>query len=160
MNTLVLFVGLVLAQVSPAEVRFSPRGGAAALVCQVIAGAETEILLGAYQFTNPQIIRAVMAAHQRGVRIRMILDRSQETARASGLAEVRRARVPVRLDRAHRIYHNKTLVVDGRTIVTGSLNFSTSADCLNAENVLVLHDPRVARQFTDDFERHWRHAQP
>lgn len=151
---------LALAQVPTVEIRFSPRGGCTELVAQAIGGAEHEVLVSTYQLTSRRIVNALVQAAHRGVTVRVVVDRSQELARASGLPAIRAARIPARIDRRHRIQHNKVVVLDGRSVVTGSFNFSASAEELNAENVLLLHDRGAAQRFRQDFEQHWQHAQP
>jgi phosphatidylserine/phosphatidylglycerophosphate/cardiolipin synthase-like enzyme len=49
--------------------------------------------------------------------------------------------------------HHKVLIIDGRTVVTGSYNFTANAERRNDENVLVIHNPQIAAQFLEEFHR-------
>jgi len=54
--------------------------------------------------------------------------------------------------------HNKVIVIDGRYVITGSLNFSTNAETSNDENVIIIDNPDIARLYLQDFERVWNQA--
>jgi phosphatidylserine/phosphatidylglycerophosphate/cardiolipin synthase-like enzyme len=49
--------------------------------------------------------------------------------------------------------HHKVIVIDDETVITGSFNFSASADKSNDENVVILRNPDIARRFADEFQR-------
>ena len=83
------------------QVFFSPRGGAQAALVAAIAQARTSILVQAYSFTSAPIAGALKAAHDRGVAVRAILDKSQRTERYSGLTYLVRAGIPTWIDAAH-----------------------------------------------------------
>lgn len=142
------------------EVRFSPKGGAQDLVVRAIDSAKTEICLAAYQLTNPAIGIALARAAKRGVSLRIVVDRTQPKARASLLPALKQAKIPVRVDRRHKIMHHKVVIIDGRHLVTGSFNFSTSAELVNAENCVLLRDSTLVNEFRRDFQTHWQHAEP
>lgn len=154
--TFLILVSTALA--GPFTVRFSPRGGCTDLVCCEVAKAKTELFVQSYQLTSPQIADAIVAAFKRGVQVRVVLDRSQESGKASRLGLLRAAGVPVRIDRAHAIHHNKVIVIDGATVVTGSFNFTASAELRNAENCLVVRDQELAREYRADYLKHEEHA--
>ena len=67
--------------------------------------------------------------------------------------------VPVRVDGAHAIAHNKVMIIDGETVVTGSFNFTKAAAEKNAENLLVIHDPSLAKLYTQNWNEHAAHSQ-
>jgi phosphatidylserine/phosphatidylglycerophosphate/cardiolipin synthase-like enzyme len=142
----------------PAQVYFSPRGGCTEAVVAAITSAQKTVLVQAYSFTSAPIAGALKAAHDRGVDVRVILDKSQETERYSGLTYLEHAGVPVFVDRAHSIAHNKVMVIDGETVITGSFNFTKAAEEHNAENLLVLHDAGLARIYTQNWQSHSAHS--
>jgi phosphatidylserine/phosphatidylglycerophosphate/cardiolipin synthase-like enzyme len=51
------------------------------------------------------------------------------------------AGIPTFIDRKPKIAHNKVMVIAGETVITGSFNFSANAECCNAENLSVIHQP-------------------
>jgi phosphatidylserine/phosphatidylglycerophosphate/cardiolipin synthase-like enzyme len=63
------------------------------------------------------------------------------------------AKVPVKVDGNKYTMHHKVIVIDNSIVVTGSFNFTKSADTENDDNVLVIYDPAVAKQYLDEFDR-------
>ncbi len=145
--------------VSPVcAVYFSPRGGCTEQVVQVIDRAQDRILVQAYSFTSRPIAEALERAHRRGLAVEVILDHGQRSDGRSVAQALLAAGVPVEFDAAHAIAHNKVIVVDGVTVVTGSFNFTQAAEERNAENLLVIQDRAVAQRYEDNWREHQRHS--
>jgi phosphatidylserine/phosphatidylglycerophosphate/cardiolipin synthase-like enzyme len=70
------------------------------------------------------------------------------------------ANIPVRQDGNPSFMHHKVIIVDAETVITGSLNFSDSADTSNDENVVVLQNERIAAKYLEEFNRLWKDAAP
>lgn len=142
-------------------VYFSPDGGATDALVREINAAQRQILVQAYSFTSAPIAKALVAAHQRGVVVRAILDKSNETAQYTGATFLTNAGVPVLVDAKHAIAHNKIMVIDGTTVVTGSFNFTKAAEEKNAENLLILKEnAELVQRYTKNFYLHADHAVP
>jgi phosphatidylserine/phosphatidylglycerophosphate/cardiolipin synthase-like enzyme len=142
------------------EVAFSPNGGATALVVKTIAGARKSILVQAYSFTSAPIARALAQAKERGVDVRVLLDESQRSERYTSATYLANHGVPVWIDSAHAIAHNKVMVIDGDTVITGSFNFTKAAEEKNAENVIVLRgNPELANVFAANWIKHQTHSE-
>lgn len=143
----------------PAQVFFSPRGGCQDAVVAVVNSARKDILVQAYSFTNAAIADSLKKAHERGVKVRIILDKSQRTEHYSSLTFFQHAGVPVWVDAAHAIAHNKVMVVDGETVLTGSFNFTKAAEEKNAENLLILKDRTLSSMYAQNWESHLTHSE-
>lgn len=141
-----------------ASVCFSPRGGCTDTVVRELAAARHSVRVLAYSFTSDPIAEALEAAEARGVDVQVVLDKSNRTGRYTDAPELARAHVPLTIDAAHAIAHNKVMVIDGATVITGSFNFTTAAELHNAENMIVLRSPELAAQYTANWERHRAHA--
>ena len=146
-------------QDAPASVYFSPHGGAQDAIVQRIDAATASIFILAYSFTSEPITAALLRAQSRGVHVEALLDRSQRTARGSQGQALAASGATVYVDSKHAIAHNKVMVIEMRTVVTGSFNFTASAEEKNAENLLILDAPELARVYYGDWERHRGHAQ-
>ena len=144
----------------PAEVRFSPKGGCTEAVVDALRGAKTSVLVQAYSFTSAPIAAALVDAHRRGVRVEVILDKSQRTEKYSSADFVVHAGIPTRIDDRHAIAHNKVMVIDGTTVLTGSFNFTKAAEEHNAENLLVIRDAALAEKYAANWHEHERHSEP
>jgi len=141
------------------EVYFSPNGGCQDAVVNTIKHARKSILVQAYSFTSSQIADALKWAHNTGVNVTVILDRSQINGRYSGLTRLQQAGIPVWLDCHHAIAHNKVIVIDGEIVITGSFNFTKAAEKSNAENVIIINDIQLARLYTDNWQSHRKHSE-
>ena len=138
------------------EVAFSPNGGGASLIIRTIGEAKKTIQVQAYSFTNADIAKALLDAHKRGVNVRVVLDKSQETEKYTSATFLANAGVPVRIDDDFAIAHNKIMILDGETVITGSFNFTKAAEERNAENVLVIRGNReLAKLYLQNWQWRW-----
>ena len=65
----------------------------------------------------------------------------------------------VKIDSEHAIAHNKVMVIDGETVITGSFNFTKAAEENNAENLLVIRDRTLAERYTKNWQEHAQHSE-
>jgi len=150
---------LILSQVKT-ELYFSPKGGAESAIVRAIGRTKSEICVLAYSFTSAPIDEALAAAHQRGVNITVILDKSQVAAKGGRMRSLQEAGVPVFIDSTHAIAHNKVMILDSNRVITGSFNFTRSAEERNAENLLIMTNRTLSKKYREDFARHLAHAVP
>jgi phosphatidylserine/phosphatidylglycerophosphate/cardiolipin synthase-like enzyme len=127
------------------------------LTVEALDAAKTSILLQAYSFT---LLKALLEAHQHGVRVEVILDQSNRTDKYSAVDFLANHGVPTAIDTAHAISHNRGIVVDGETVISGSLIFTKAAQEKNAENVLIIRDQALAAQYTQNWQAQAQHGQP
>jgi phosphatidylserine/phosphatidylglycerophosphate/cardiolipin synthase-like enzyme len=91
--------------------------------------------------------------------IEVILDKSQWTEKYSGATYLANHKIPVLIDDKHAIAHNKVMIIDGNTVITGSFNFTKAAEEKNAENVIVLKDnPALAQRYAQNWRTHAKHS--
>ncbi len=136
------------------DVFFSPIGGATEACVAAIAAAKKTINVQAYSWTSAPIATALMAAKKRGVVIEVILDKSQRTEKYSEADFVAHAGIPTYIDTRHAIAHNKIIIIGRAVVLTGSFNFTKAAEQNNAENLLVIHDPKMATRYLANWEEH------
>lgn len=139
-------------------VGFSPEGSAEQLVISTLADARESVRLMGYSFTSPEVVKALTAAKRRGVDVRVVVDEKANRNRISQSAVklLAGALIPVRTVSVFPIMHDKFFVVDGRTVETGSLNFTRSGERYNSENVIVLTDmPDVAQRYLTHWQSRW-----
>jgi phosphatidylserine/phosphatidylglycerophosphate/cardiolipin synthase-like enzyme len=129
------------------------------LVVQAIEDAQTSIDLELYVLTDLGIVHALERAQARGVHVRLLLDPRERPSDAPA-AELRARAVPVRLYRGGgELLHAKTMVVDARTVVVGSANWSGGGFARNHELDVVMPDaPAVAHVITQAEDSDWAAA--
>jgi phosphatidylserine/phosphatidylglycerophosphate/cardiolipin synthase-like enzyme len=140
-------------------VHFSPKGGCTEAVVRELQGARHEALVLAYSFTSKAIAQALVDAKLRGVHVDIVLDHSNEKEEYSDLHFfLEQGLVPL-VDTHHAIAHNKVMIIDSRTILTGSFNFTNQAENENAENLLIIKGhPELVSSYRKDFAVHKAHA--
>jgi len=125
-------------------------------VVEALSKAKSTVLVQAYSFTSPPIAKALTEAQRRGVKIQIVLDKSNRTDRYSAATFTQDYGVPTFIDDRHAIAHNKIIIIDGQTVLTGSFNFTKQAEELNAENLLVIEDSAIAA----NWKVHFTHSKP
>jgi phosphatidylserine/phosphatidylglycerophosphate/cardiolipin synthase-like enzyme len=113
----------------------------------------------AYSFTSAPIAKALVGAHKRGVKIAVILDKGQKTAKYSSADFITHAGITTLIDAKHAIAHNKVMVIDGLVLITGSFNFTKAAEEKNAENLLIVRDKELADKFIANWHLHEGHSE-
>jgi phosphatidylserine/phosphatidylglycerophosphate/cardiolipin synthase-like enzyme len=141
------------------EVYFSPHGGCTEAIIRELNKAKSTVLLQAYSFTSAPIAKALLNVHKRGVRVEVILDKSQRTQKYSSATFLYNQGIPVKIDAQHAIAHNKVMIIDGETVITGSFNFTKAAEESNAENLLVIRDRKLAERYTMNWQEHERYSE-
>jgi phosphatidylserine/phosphatidylglycerophosphate/cardiolipin synthase-like enzyme len=163
--TIIIFIGsspfITFSQEkSPAiEVYFSPHGGCTDAIVRELDKAQGTVLVQAYSFTSYRIAKAILDANKRGVKVEVILDKSQRTDQYSSATFLYNSGIPVKIDAVHVIVHNKIMIIDGETVITGSFNFTKAAEEKNAENLLVIRDKKLAEQYIKNWKEHDRHSE-
>lgn len=139
------------------QVAFPPWDDAEALVVAAVGGARQEIFVQAFSFTSKAVARALIAARRRGVDVQVTADREQtfggESTRIPDLAS---AGIPIWLEVRYTAAHSKVMIIDPGTrepvLITGSYNWTWSAQHGNAENLLIV---RRNRELTRAYLRNW-----
>ena len=148
------------------EIAFTPGDDAEGAILKALASARKSIHVQAYLFTSQVLAHALIDARQRGVIVEVLADREMtqkvESSRIPLLAE---SGIGVWLEGRYASAHNKIIVIDPQeasaTVITGSYNFTYSAQARNAENLLILRgNPRVTEAYFDNWRRHRSEAQP
>jgi len=145
---------------TPVKVCFSPKGGCTEAIISEIEQAKTEILVQAYSFTSAPIAKALVSAHKKGVKIQAILDKSQRAEKYTSATFLTNTGIPTFIDDKHAIAHNKIMIIDRETVITGSFNFTKAAEEKNAENVVIIKDKSLAKVYLENWEKHREHSEP
>lgn len=162
MSRLIFFVLLLFSctlyadkfeQTSTYQVCFTPGQDCTNLIVASINQAKVQVLVQAYSFTSVPIVRALVAALKRGVDVRVILDRSQNRPRGFSSAKMfMDYHIPIYIDYQPNIAHNKVMIIDSKTVVTGSFNFTRAAQQDNTENVIIISDSILAKRYLANWQ--------
>ena len=128
---------------------FSPRVGATFAIRQALDNAKSSVFVQAYSFTSAPIAEALVKVHRRGVKIRVLLDKSQKTEKYSSADFLANAGIPTKIDANHAIAHNKVIIIDNKAVITGSFNLTKAAEESNASaiNATMIVSDSLPRQY-------------
>ena len=144
---------------TPIQVIFTPEDSALEQVIIPLVGqATSSIRFLAFSFTDYPLAKTMIDRAAAGVSVAGVMDKTQSGGQGSELGTLFCAKIAVRQDGNPQFMHSKVIIVDGRYVVTGSLNYSTSAEKSNDENVLIIDNPEIARLYLQNFEQVWYQA--
>ena len=147
---------------SPVTAFFSPKGGIEQRILTGIGAAAETIEMAAYAFTNENIGVALIDAIKRGVKVSMVMDRSETKGPQASLHdELEKAGSAIRLISPHGgIMHDKFIIVDGKNVEWGSYNYTGRAEDTNFENATFLSNDNLAQKYHSDFVSIYNQATP
>ncbi|MBW8009967.1 MAG: phospholipase [Chloroflexi bacterium] len=135
------------------EVYFSPEDDTDDRIIELIDRAEESIYFMAFSFTSDPIAEALLRADARGVYVAGIFETSQASNTGGEFFQMADLGLPVELDGNPKFMHHKVIIIDSRIVITGSYNFSASAEERNDENTLILHNADIAELYLAEFRR-------
>ncbi len=142
------------------DTSFSPDDGTAAQILDLIYSAEKSIYFMAFSFTSDDIAAAMIEQAARGVDVAGVMEESQYHSNTGGeFDNLLNSGIDVRLDGNRNNMHHKVIIMDDAIVITGSYNFSRSAEERNDENTLFIYSAEVATQYLAEFERVYAKAQ-
>lgn len=140
---------------TPIQVLFSPEDDAASRLLPVVENAKSSIRFMAFSFTDDKLGAAIASRAKAGVDVKGIFETRGSETQYSELPLLFCAGVPVRQDGNPANLHHKVFVIDNRTVIAGSYNFSSNADKNNNENALIVENSDMAAEYLGEFDRLW-----
>ncbi len=113
------------------------------------------IYIPAFIVTHDDFANALINAKNRGVQVKLIVDATSPAASRSKVKYLRTAGIPVKVENYAGKVHSKSIIIDDKYIIAGSMNFSNSGENKNDENCLIIEDERLARYYRGFFEYLW-----
>lgn len=143
------------------EVYFLPEDDVENRLLELVGSAQQSVDFLAYSLTLDYLGRTLIELETNGVSVRGVMDADQAASNQGGEYEtLTKAGLDVRLDPFDGLMHHKVIIIDGKTVVFGSANFTRSGLFSNDENLIILKDPTTAGLFETEFERIYGLSQP
>jgi phosphatidylserine/phosphatidylglycerophosphate/cardiolipin synthase-like enzyme len=143
---------------TPITILFAPEDRVAAQLIPLVEKAQNQLRFMAFSFTHEALGKAVLSRAKAGVNVQGIFETRGSETQYSELPKLYCAGVPVRQDSNPSAFHHKVFVIDQNILITGSFNFSNNANLRNDENVVILKNSEIARQYLQEFEKRWQEA--
>lgn len=137
------------------SVYFSPYDKISEKIIPHIANAREYIYIPAFLITHKGLADALMQAKQKNVDVKIIIDANSVTTRNTKHEQLRRSNIPLKTENYAGKMHSKSIIIDDKYIITGSMNFSNSGETKNDENILIIENPEFAKEYKSYFMYLW-----
>ncbi|MBP3924852.1 hypothetical protein J6E39_06395 [bacterium] len=138
------------------RVYFSPQDKT--IISQIIPlinSAKTYIYIPTFILTHEELTQSLIAAYRRGVDVRIIVDATSIRSSRSKIKLLRENFIPVKTENYAGKMHSKSVIIDDKYLVIGSMNFSKSGENKNDENCVIIENPKLAKFYREYFEYIW-----
>jgi len=152
---IVLSITISISTLAKTEIYFSLYDNPRKEIIKSINQAEAFINIAMYIFTDRDIALPLVKAQERGVKVRLYLDQEQTVYLYSQSRFLVQKGINTRISSNNYIMHNKFVIIDNCILLTGSYNWTFSANHRNDENLMVIDDPDVISRFQNYFEKLW-----
>ena len=152
---LILSITISISTFAKTEVYFSLYDNPQKEIIKNINQAEAFINIAMYIFTDREIALPLIEAHERGVKVRLYLDKDQVDYKYSQSRYLVQKGIKTRVSSNNYIMHHKFAIIDNRLLLTGSYNWTFSANNRNDENLMVIDDPKIIEIFQNQFINLW-----
>lgn len=141
---------------SIAEAHFSPGEDCRRQLLDLLVSARESIDISVFTISDDRLSDAILVAHKRGVKVRLITDNDKARDQGSDVFYMMDLGLPVRMDASEYHMHHKFAVIDKKILVNGSFNWTRSATDYNQENILVTDEPKLVTAYLHEFEDLWK----
>jgi len=141
---------------SDITVLFSPKDECGKAILEKIDSAKKSIELAIYHLTSRALSKGLIMAAKRGVAVRVFFDGENVREDYSKANFLKKNGVLVKFENGVGLMHNKFCVIDDEFVITGSYNWTTTADLKNDENVLFINSKELAKVYRMQFENYWQ----
>ncbi len=147
---------LTLPPQETARVYFSPGDACRNAIVQQIEKASQQLNICVFTISDDSITDQLLAAHRKGVSIKIITDNDKSLDEGSDIEQLAKAGIAVKMDTSPNHMHHKFMVTDQQSLITGSYNWTRSAARFNHENILLTSEAGVIKSFSQQFDQLWR----
>ena len=159
MKRIIFAISLIFSQSAYAktEVGFTPSRECEDAIVYNIEHAQKSVDAAIYSINNKRIVAALKNAHRRGIKLRILTDKLQASAKSSKTLDLHREGINIRVNSRHKIEHNKFAIYDGNKVSTGSFNWTNPASEKNSENCLLIsREQKTVEAYKRRFDILWR----
>jgi len=135
---------------------FSPRDEVMAKLVDYVSAAQQSVHFIIFTYTHKDLAAAMQERAEAGVEVSGVIE--NRGASQGAFPALFCAKLPVKEDGNKYTMHHKVIIIDGKTVITGSFNFTVSADEANDDNVLVIHSPAVAAVYEQEYQKMYTEA--
>lgn len=140
---------------SNVEVYFSPQDKTTNRIIELIKNSKKTVYIPTFLITHAGISNELIKAHKRGVDVKVIMDANNVYTKNSKHELLRKNGIPLKVENYAGKLHSKTMIIDEKYLILGSMNFSNSGENKNDENTLIIENPQLAHNYQTFFKYLW-----
>ena len=135
---------------------FSPKNNIISEhIISLVQNSKSYVYIPAFVITNEKLADELVRAFKRGIDVKIILDATGTSKTKNKVNNLRSQNIPVKIENYAGKIHSKSIIIDDKYIIAGSMNFTKSGENYNDENVLIIEDTRLAKYYKGFFEYLW-----
>ncbi len=138
------------------QVCFSPKNECSDKICKFISKAEQSLLICVFTISDNQITDSILNAHKRGVMIKIITDNDKSMDKGSDIYQMSKQGINIKIDMTRHHMHHKFAIRDNKSLLTGSYNWTRSAEIYNQENFIITNEKKLVKRFRKEFDKLWQ----
>ena len=135
---------------------FSPGPSCKKIIIDHVLGAKKSLDICVFTISDNDISAEIKAAHQRGIKTRIITDNDKSLDEGSDVMMLANLGIEVKVDITDNHMHHKFSIADGGELITGSFNWTKSAEAHNQENIIAISEPETIKVYSSEFEKLWQ----
>ena len=139
-----------------AQVCFSPKNECSEKICRFIRKAEKSLSICVFTISDNEITQSILDAHRRGVHIKIVTDNDKSMDKGSDIHQMASAGIAIKMDMTRHHMHHKFAIRDNKALLTGSYNWTRSAEIYNQENFIITQNKNLIKKFRKEFDKLWQ----
>ena len=124
-------------------------------ILPIINNAKSYIYIPVFYITKKELVNELIAAHKRGVEVKIINDATNASNKYTIHHQLREAGIKVKTENYAGKLHSKAMIIDDEYSIIGSMNFTNSGEKRNDENVVIIKDEEIAQYLKSTFLKLW-----
>ena len=141
------------------KVYFSPGMDCLNAITSNLRKAKSNVKICVFTISDNRIVEVLKDLFYSGIRIKVISDNDKQFDKGNDVGYISSLGIDVKIDLTQAHMHHKFAVIDDEITITGSYNWTRSAEKYNHENILVTDSKKVAKEFTKEFDKLWNQMQ-
>lgn len=134
---------------------FSPGNSCEDAIIQQIKAAVDSVKICVFTISENDISNEIIRCFNSGKHLKVITDNDKLNDLGSDVRAIASAGVPVKIDQSKSHMHHKFCIVDNKTLLTGSYNWTRSAAHYNQENLLITQEQEMVQAYLKEFDKLW-----
>ena len=155
MNKLIISATKTTKEAIQESIYYSPGEDCLDAILARIKSSRHKIKVCVFTISDNRISEELVNAHKRGVVVKVITDNDKMFDKGSDVEWLEEKGIKVKIDLTDKHMHHKFAVFDNKYALTGSYNWTRSAEKYNHENVLITNSEKTVKSFSKAFDKLW-----